>query len=128
MEAALEPVFHKRSPAASVERMEVPSQLSTTVTTGVAGVDFGSAMPDPGALKQPLMVVVTVYIPAVFTVMEAAVEPLFHNKSPEAFVERVEVPSQLSTTVTTGVSSTAPGAAVPVPGKLVQPPAVLVTV
>ncbi len=60
MEAALEPVLHNRSPDASVDRVDVPSQLSTTVTTGVAGADFGSAMPDPGALLQPLMVVVTV--------------------------------------------------------------------
>ena len=39
-----------------------------------------------------------------FTMMEAEVEPLLHCRFPDAFVERVEVPSQLSTTVTTGMS------------------------
>jgi len=59
MEAALEPLLHNRSPVAFVERVDVPLQLSVTVTTGVAGADPGAAMPDTGALLQPLMVVVT---------------------------------------------------------------------
>lgn len=60
MEAALEPLLHNRSPVAFVERVDVPLQLSATATTGVSGVDFGAAMPDTGALLQPLMVAVTV--------------------------------------------------------------------
>ena len=60
MELVEAPVLHKSDPAVFVERVEVPLQLSATVTIGVAGIDFGAAMPDPGALLQPLMVVVTV--------------------------------------------------------------------
>ena len=95
---------------------------------GVAGVVFGALVPLPDILVHPLTVVVTVNVPAVFTVMEAVAEPLLHKRSPDASVDRVEVPSQLSTTVTTGVASVVPGVAVPVPCKLVQPPTVLVTV
>ncbi|WP_176550693.1 hypothetical protein [Tenacibaculum discolor] len=37
----------------------VPSQLSTTVTTGADGVVFGAAVPVPAALVQPSTVVET---------------------------------------------------------------------
>ena len=47
-------------PVALVERTEVPLQLSTTVTTGVEGVDLGAAMPEPASLVQPFTVAVTV--------------------------------------------------------------------
>ena len=62
-------VLHSNVPGAVVERVEVPSQLSTTVTTGVAGVVLGAAVPLPGKLVQPFTVVVTVYVPAAVTVM-----------------------------------------------------------
>ncbi len=47
-------------PAAFAESTEVPLQLSTTVTTGVDGVDFGEATPEPASLVHPFTVVVTV--------------------------------------------------------------------
>ena len=100
----------------------------STVDTGVAGVVLGAAVPLPGKLVQPFTVVVTVYVPAVLTVIVVVVSPVLHSRVPGAAVESVEVPSQLSTTVTTGVAGVVLGAAVPLPGKLVQPFTVVVTV
>jgi putative N-acetylmannosamine-6-phosphate epimerase len=60
MEAVAAPVLHNIDPPSRTERVEVPSQLFTTVTTGVAGVVLGAAVPVPGVLVQPFMVVVTV--------------------------------------------------------------------
>ncbi|MDO6392154.1 hypothetical protein Q4E40_18610 [Pontibacter sp. BT731] len=101
----LSPVLHRRLPAASVESVEVPLQLSTTVTTGAVGVVLGAAVPEPAALRQPpVTVVVTVYVPADATVIEAVVSPVLHKSEPEAVVDNVEVPLQLLTTVTTGVA------------------------
>ena len=54
------PVLHNRLPAALVDSVDVPLQLSTTVTTGVAAAVFGLAVPLPGLLVQPFTVVVTV--------------------------------------------------------------------
>ena len=59
IEAVVAPLLHNRLPAAFVERTELP-QLFTTVTTGVAGVVFGAAMPLPELLVQPFTEVVTV--------------------------------------------------------------------
>ena len=101
------PVLQSKVPVAAVESVEVPSQLSTTVTTGVAGVVLGAAVPLPGKLVQPFTVVVTVYVPAVLTVIVVVVSPVLHSRVPGAVVDRVEVPSQLSTTVTTGVAGIA---------------------
>ena len=53
-------VFHNNVPDAVVDNVDVPSQLFTTFTVGVAGVVFGAAVPEPCALTQPLTVVVTV--------------------------------------------------------------------
>ena len=52
-------MLHSRVPEAVVDNVEVP-QLSTTVTTGAAGVVFGAAVPLPDALVQPSTVCVTV--------------------------------------------------------------------
>ena len=52
---------------------------------------------------------------------------MLHNKLPAAFVERIELP-QLFTTVTTGVAGVVLGAATPLPGALVHPLLVVVTV
>ncbi len=54
------PVFHNKVPVALVERTDVPSQLSTTVTTGVEGPAPGVAMPEPASLVHPFTVEVTV--------------------------------------------------------------------
>ena len=66
-------------------------------------------------------------MPAVVTVMDEVVAPLLHNKAPVAVVESVELP-QLFTTVTTGVAGVVLGAAVLLPGALVHPFEVVVTV
>jgi hypothetical protein len=55
------------------------------------------------------------------------VAPVLHKSEPVAVVESVELP-QLLATVTTGVDGVVLGVAVPVPGKLVQPFTVVVTV
>ena len=54
------PLLHNRLPAALVESVDVPLQLSCTVTTGADGVFFGLAVPLPALLAQPFTVVVTV--------------------------------------------------------------------
>ncbi len=53
------PVFQSKVPDAVVDKVDDP-QLLTTVTTGVAGVDFGAAVPLPAELVQPSTVCVTV--------------------------------------------------------------------
>lgn len=58
--AVVAPVLHKRLPVAVVERVDVPLQLFTTVTKGVAGIAFGAAIPLPALLLHPFTVVVTV--------------------------------------------------------------------
>ena len=85
-------------------------------------------MPEPGALVQPFTVCVTLNVPPLFTVIDEPVEPVLHNRLPPAVVDKVDVPLQLFTTVTIGVAGGAPGAAVPEPAALVQPPTVVVTV
>jgi putative N-acetylmannosamine-6-phosphate epimerase len=64
----------------------------------------------------------------VLAVIDEVEAPVLHNKVPVAIVDNVEVPLQLSTTFTTGVDGVVLGAAVPVPGKLLQPFTVFVTV
>ena len=126
MEGVVAPVLHNRVPAAVVDKVDVPLQLLTTVTTGVAGTAFGAAVPLPARLVQPFTVVVTVYVAALLTVIDGVDAPLLHNKVPAA-VESVELP-QLFTTVTTGAEGTAFGAVVPLPARLVHPLTVVVTV
>jgi hypothetical protein len=53
--------------------------------------------------------------------------PVFHSRVPAAVVDRVDDP-QLFTTVTNGAAGTVLGAAVALPGKLVHPFSVVVTV
>ena len=60
MEEVVAPLLHNSDPVAVVDNVDVPSQLSTTVTTGVDGVVFGAAIPEPAALVQPFTVCVTV--------------------------------------------------------------------
>lgn len=120
-------MLHNNVPAADVDRMEFP-QLFVTVTTGADGVVFGALMPEPGKLAHPLTVAVTVYVAAAVTVMVAVVAPVLHKRLPVAFVDKVEVPLQLFTTVTTGVAGIAFGAAIPLPALLLQPFTVVVTV
>jgi len=59
--------------------------------------------------------------------MLEVVAPVLHNKDPAAVVDKVDDP-QLLVTVTTGAAGTVLGAAVPLPGVLVHPFTVAVTV
>ena len=67
-------------------------------------------------------------MPSVLTVLVEELALVLHHKLPDAVVDKVEVPLQLFTTVTTGVVSPTLGAAVPLPAALVQPFSVVVTV
>lgn len=59
IEEVVAPVLHNKLPGAVVVKLDEP-QLFTTVTTGVAGVVSGAAMPLPCALVHPLIVLATV--------------------------------------------------------------------
>ena len=129
IEDVVAPVLQRSEPVAEVDSIEVLLQLSTTVTEGAEGFDFGAAVPEPASLLQPFTVCVTVYIPAAVTVIvEVVADPELHNNDPVAEVDKTEVPSQLSTTVTEGAGGVGFGAAVPEPAELVQPFTVWVTV
>jgi hypothetical protein len=88
---------------------------------------LGVAVPFPDALVQPLTVWVTVYGPALVTVMLDVEAPVFHSSVPVAVVDKTDDP-QLSATVTAGVAGVVLGAAVPLPVALTQPLTVWVTV
>jgi len=66
-------------------------------------VVFGAATPEPEALIHPLTVCVSVYVPALFTLIDDVVSVVFHNRVPDAVVDKVDVPLQLLTTLTDGV-------------------------
>lgn len=55
------------------------------------------------------------------------VSPVLHSRDPSAVVDRVDDSHSLLT-VTTGAGGTVLGAAVPLPGRLVHPSTVVVTV
>ena len=114
-----------KEPAVSVE---LP-QLLTTVTVGADTFEFrGAAVPLPAGLVHPLTVCVTVYVPAVVTVIDDVVSPVLHNNEPvKPDAVNVELP-QLSTINTDGVSTAEfNGAASPLPVALVHPSTVCVT-
>ena len=127
IDVVVPPVLHNKAPDADVDNVEVPLQLFTTLTVGADGVVFGAAVPDPTALVQPSTVWVTVYVPALLTVIDEEVSVVLHNNVPEADVESVELP-QLLVTITDGAEGVVFGAAVPDPAALVQPSTVCVTV
>ena len=64
---------------------------------------------------------------ALVTVIDDVVWPLLHSNEPVAVVDNTELP-QLFTTVTTGAVGIDFGADVPLPGALVHPSTVVVTV
>jgi hypothetical protein len=66
-------------------------------------VVFGAATPEPEALIHPLTVCVSVYVPALFAFIDDVVSVVLHNNIPDAVVDKVDVPSQLLTTLTVGV-------------------------
>jgi hypothetical protein len=76
------PLLHNKEPVYEFAvSVDVP-QLSTTDTVGADGIAFGAATPLPGRLVHPFSVCVTVYVPAVVTVIDEVVAPLLHNKEP----------------------------------------------
>lgn len=123
------PVLHNNDPVnADAVNTELP-QLLTTVTIGVcvAGV-FGAAVALPNVPVHPLTVCVTVYIPAVVTVIDSVVSPVFHNSDPLVpDAVKTELP-QLFRTETVGSNGMLFGAATAFAGALVQPFTVCVTV
>ena len=93
------------------------------------GVGLGAVVPIPGVLVHPLRVCVTVYCPPVVTVMEGVVAPLLQSSVPVNPDAVNSLLPQLLVTFTTGAGTTVLlGSAVPVPGVLVQPLTVCVTV
>jgi hypothetical protein len=92
-----------------------------TVTAGVDGVIFGTAMPMPSALIQPLTDWVTVYVPAADTVIDDDVSPVLHNNDPVKSDAVNSELSQLFETVTAGEAGIVFGAAATLEGELLQP-------
>ena len=93
-----------------------------------AGVGLGAAVPLADGLVQPFTVCLTVYVPAVVTVIEAVVAPVLHNKDPVNDPAVNKVLLQLFVTVTVGAGTLEfIGAATPLPGELVHPLTVCVT-
>jgi len=126
MEVVVAPVLQTSDPTAVVESVDDP-QLLVTVTAGAGGIETGAATPLPGELIHPFTVVVTEYVPGVVTVMFGVVAPVFQSSEPAAVVDNVDDP-QLFATDIAGGGGMATGFAVPVPGELVQPFTVVVTV
>lgn len=112
--AVVAPVLQSMVPPVGIDRRELP-QLFTTVITGVAGLVFGAAIPEPAALVQPFTVCVTLKVPPVVTTIVDAVAPVLHRRLPAAVVDKEEVPLQLFTTVTIGDTGVVFGAAEPKP-------------
>ena len=82
MDEVVAPLLHNKEPVYDVAvNIELP-QLFTTVTTGADGIAFGAATTLPEGLVHPFTVCVTVYVPAVVTVIDEVVAPLLHNKEP----------------------------------------------
>ena len=99
---------------------ELP-QLFNTDTPGADGTVFGAEIPLPFALTQPFTVCVTVYVAALFTVIDVVVAPLLHNNDPvKPEAVNVELPQSFDT-VTNGAVGIVLGAEVPLPLALVHP-------
>jgi nitrate/nitrite transporter NarK len=94
-----------------------------TVTVGAAGALPGFAIPLPlGEVHPAPRDCVTVYVPAVVTVIDGVVSPVLHSNVPVKFdAVSVDVPSQLSVTVTVGAAGALPGFAIPLPLGEVHP-------
>lgn len=128
IDGVVAPLLHNRLPVyPEADKMELP-QLLTTDTCGASGIVFGEAIPAPALLVHPLIVCVTVYDPAVVTVVDAVVAPLFHNSEPVKLeAVNTELP-QLFVTCTVGTEGMVLGDAMAVAGAPVHPFAFCVTV
>jgi len=85
------PVLQFKLPAVVALKYDFP-QSGVWVTEGAAGIAFGVAVPEPGALTQKLGeadVCVTVYTPAVVTVIAVDVWPVLHIKEVPVVVSLV---------------------------------------
>jgi hypothetical protein len=82
----------------------------TILSIGAIGVVFGAATAEPGKLVHPFTVCVTLNAPPLLTVMDEPEAPVLHNRFPVAVVDRIDVPLQVFTTVTTGAGGV-PGCA-----------------
>src|SRR5205809_1035318 len=69
------PLLHSIAPVALVVKVDIP-QLFTTDIPGAAGPGAGRQLAPPARLVQPLTVVVTVYRPPAYTVMDGVVAPV----------------------------------------------------
>jgi hypothetical protein len=124
IDGVVSPVLHNNVPVKfDAVSSDVPSQLSVTVTVGAAGPLPGFATPLPGLEVHPAPTdCVTVYVPAVVTVIDEVVSPVLHNKAPAKFdAVSNDVPLQLSVTVTVGAFGGLPGLAAPLPAADVHP-------
>ena len=125
IDAVVSPVLHNNEPAEPVVRVDVLLQLLTTVITGVAGVDVGAATTLLWLLLHPFTVELTVYVAAAVTDIEDVVAlPGAHNNEPVDEVDTVSVPSQLLTTIITGIGGAVLGDATTVDTGLIHPFAV----
>src|SRR5678810_1007791 len=90
----------------SAATVDLPSQYSVTVTAGAFGALPGFAIPLPlGEVHPAPKDCITVYVPAVVTVIDGVVSPVLHSNVPVKFdAVSVDVPSQLSVTVTVGAA------------------------
>src|SRR4030095_11313315 len=105
IDGVVSPVLHSNVPVKLVALSnDVPLQLSVTVTVGAFGGFPGLATPLPAADVHPTPTDwVTVYVPAVVTVIDGVVSPVLHNSAAVKFdAVSNDVPSQLSVTITVG--------------------------
>ena len=127
IDGVVAPVLHNKVPVKfDAVSNDVPSQLSVTVTVGANGALPGFAIPLPGPDVHPApRDCVTVYVPAVVTVIDGVISPVLHNKVPVKFVAvSNDVPSQLFVTITVGAFGGLPGLATPLPAFDVHVPTV----
>jgi len=128
IDVVVSPVLQRKFVPVAVNT-ELP-QLLTTATAGAEGIVLGDADLLVAGLVHPvaMSVCVALYDPAVVTVMDSVVSPVFHVKFP---AEPDAVNNELSQsfiTLTDGADGITLGAATPLPDGLVQPPTVCVTV
>ena len=128
MELAVSPVLHKIDPVTPVAVNSELPQLLLTDIPGADGIGIGAAVPFATGLEQPSTVWLTVYVPAIVTVIEVDVSPVLHKIDPVTPVAgNIGLP-QLFATSTPGASTVVvKGAATPLPAALVHPLIVWVT-
>ena len=82
IEFVVSPVLHDNDPVTPVAvKTELPQLLLTDIP-GAAGVGLGADVALAAGLEQPFIACITVYVPAVVTVIDDVVAPLLHNNVP----------------------------------------------